>query len=113
MIPGGMNPKQMAKMMKRMGVAMEEVPAEEVIIRCTDKEIRVTEPQVIRTKVQGQEMFQVSGTVQSSEVEASVSIEADDVAMVAEQTGKSEADARAALEKSGGDLAAAILELKK
>ncbi|MFH1403660.1 MAG: NAC domain-containing protein, partial [Candidatus Altiarchaeota archaeon] len=39
----------MKKMMQRMGVKMDEIPAEEVIIRGLDNEIRITEPQVIRT----------------------------------------------------------------
>jgi len=112
MFPGGASPKQMAKMMKRMGVKMEELDVEEVIIRCVDKEIRITEPQVIKTVVQGQEMFQVSGNVVSSEVEAAASINDDDIEMVAEQAGVSKDAAAAALEESGGDIAEAIISLK-
>lgn len=103
----------MQKMMKRMGVGMEEIDAEEVIIRCVDREIRITEPQVIKTVVQGQQMFQVSGKIAQAEVEASASIGDEDISMVAEQTGVSASKAKAALEKSGGDIAEAILSLKK
>ncbi len=113
MMPGGMNPKQMKKMMKRMGVKMDEIDAEEVVIRCVDKEIRITSPQVVKTIVSGQEMFQISGDVSEEEGDVSIEIEDDDVTMVAEQAGVSEEKARAALENAGGDLAEAIMELKK
>ena len=102
----------MKKMMKRMGVSMDELDATEVIIRCVDKEIRITEPQVVKTIVQGQEMFQVSGNVESSQIEASASINDDDVDLVAEQAGVGQDKARKALEAAGGDLAEAILALK-
>lgn len=113
MMPGGLNPKQMKKMMKRMGIKMEEIDAEEVVIRCVDREIVVKNPQVVKTVVSGQEMYQVTGEAEEAETEASVSIEEDDVAMVAEQAGVSEAAARQALEDAGGDLADAIMALKK
>ncbi|MFH1789142.1 MAG: nascent polypeptide-associated complex protein [Candidatus Altiarchaeota archaeon] len=113
MIPGGMNPKQMAKMMKRMGIKMDEIDAEEVIIRCVDKNIIIDKPQVVKTIVSGQEMYQVTGKASVDEVEASVDIGEDDVLMVAEQAGVSEEKARKALEDAGGDLAEAIMNLKK
>ena len=102
----------MKKMMKRMGVQLEEIDAEEVVIRCVDKEIRITEPQVVKTVVSGQEMFQVSGNVAASAVAASASINADDVRMVADQAGVSKEKARAALEAHDGDIAETILSLK-
>ena len=99
-------------MMKRMGVNMEEIDAQEVVIRCVDREIKITEPQVIKTVVQGQAMFQVSGKISSSEVEAEASISGDDISMVSEQAGVSKEKARAALEKHKGDIAEAIMSLK-
>jgi nascent polypeptide-associated complex subunit alpha len=113
MFPGGVNPKQMQKMMKRMGIKMEEIPAEEVVIRCVDREIRITSPQVVKTVVSGQEMYQVTGNATEAGVEAQASISEEDVTMVAEQAGVSEEAARKALEKAKGDLAEAILALKK
>ncbi|MFH1403134.1 MAG: nascent polypeptide-associated complex protein [Candidatus Altiarchaeota archaeon] len=113
MIPAGMNPKQMKKMMKRMGIQMEEMDAEQVIIRCVDKDIIVDNPQVVRTVVQGQDMFQVSGDVREEEGEVKVSIDAEDVKMVAQQAGVQESKAKAALEAAEGDIAQAIMDLKK
>lgn len=112
MFPGGMNPKQMKKMMKRMGVSMQDVDALEVVIKTPDKDIVIADPQVVKTQVQGQDMWQVTGTATESETEATLEIDDDDVAMVAAQAGVSEVDARKALESAGGDLAQAILELK-
>jgi len=113
MFPGGVNPKQMQKMMKRMGIKMEEIDAEEVVIRCVDREIRISGPQVVKTIVSGQEMYQVTGKATEAGVEASASIDKEDVEMVAEQAGVSEEAARKALENAKGDLAEAILALKK
>jgi nascent polypeptide-associated complex subunit alpha len=113
MFPGGMNPKQMKKMMKRMGIQMSEVDAERVVIKCVDREIVIDNPQVIRSAVQGQDMFQVSGDVREEAGEVALDFSAEDVKLVAEQAGVSEAKAKAALGECGGDLAEAILRLKK
>ncbi len=112
MFPGGMNPKQMKKMMKRMGVSMQDIDALEVVIKTPDKDIVIAEPQVVKTQVQGQDMWQVTGKATETETKASVEIADDDVAMVSAQAGVSEGEARKALESSGGDLAQAIIELK-
>lgn len=112
MFPGGMNPKKMGKMMKRMGIKMDEIAAEEVIIRTLDKEIKIQNPEVVKTTMQGKEMFQISGDIVESEVEVKVSIDEEDVKMVAEQTGVSEGKAKEALEESDGDIAQAIMNLK-
>jgi len=115
MFPGGMNPKQMKTMMKRMGIRMDEIDAEEVIIRCSDKEIVITNPNVAKIVMQGQASFQITGNEETREIqeeEVAIEIDEDDVTMVAEQTGASEEEARAALEKTGGDIAEAIMNIK-
>ncbi|MFH0862255.1 MAG: nascent polypeptide-associated complex protein [Candidatus Altiarchaeota archaeon] len=112
MMPGGMNPKQMKKLMKRMGIKSDEIDAEQVIIKCVDREIIIDEPSVVKTVIQGQEMFQIQGKVRESESEASVDISQEDVDMVMAQTKVNEAKAIAALEKAKGDIAQAIIDLK-
>ncbi|MFH1055442.1 MAG: nascent polypeptide-associated complex protein [Candidatus Altiarchaeota archaeon] len=112
MMPGGMNPKQMKKIMKRMGIKSDEIAAEQVIIRCVDREIIIDEPSVVRTLIQGQEMFQIQGNVRESEAESAADISQDDVDMVRAQTGVKEDAAIKALEKAKGDIAQAILDLK-
>lgn len=115
MFPGGMNPKQMKMMMKRMGVKMDEIDAEEVIIKCADKEIVITDPGVAKIVMQGQVSFQITGKEETREIqeeEVELEIDDDDVNMVVEQTGVNEEKARAALEETGGDIAEAIMKIK-
>jgi len=109
MIPG-LNPKDLQKAMKKMGIKQEEIPAEEVIIKCADKNIVIKNPSVSKVNAMGQETFQIAG---GEIIEETSSISDDDVKTVAEQAKVSEDKAREALEKSDGDLAKAILELKE
>ncbi|ODS37040.1 MAG: nascent polypeptide-associated complex protein [Candidatus Altiarchaeales archaeon WOR_SM1_86-2] len=116
MFPGGVNPKQMKQMMKRMGMKMDEIDADVVIIRGMNREIVIENPQVAKISMQGKETFQITGDVSEKEVEeggeAAVEINEEDVEMVAQQAGVSSEDARKALEEANGDLAEAIMRLK-
>ena len=106
---GNMNPRQMQKMMSRMGMQQQEVDASEVIIRTPEKELVFVKPQVSKINVMGQETWQIIGKAQERERET---FSADDVRTVMEQAGTSEEKAREALKESSGDLAEAILRLK-
>ncbi|MCP3682529.1 MAG: nascent polypeptide-associated complex protein [bacterium] len=106
MIPG-MDPRAMKAAMKKMGMKQEEVEASEVIIRTPDKDLIITEPNVMKVDMMGQESFQITGTVTEQS-----SISAEDIKTVAEQAGVSEEKAREAIEAAEGDLAAAIMGLK-
>jgi len=98
----------MKKMMKQMGVEMEEVEGvEEVIIKTGSKEIVVDNATVNAIEAQGQKTYQVVGD--SAERSR---IDEDDVELVAEQSGVDEETARDALKKTEGDLAAAIESLE-
>ena len=55
------NPKQMEKLMKQMGMQMAHIDAEEVIIRTASKDIVIKEPEVSRINMMGQETFQIAG----------------------------------------------------
>jgi nascent polypeptide-associated complex subunit alpha len=103
-----LNPKQIEKAMKRMGIQATEIDAEEVIIRTESKDIVITNPQVSRVNMMGQDTFQISGEVSESEK----AVSEEDVQMVASRTGASEEDARKALSETG-DIAEAIMKLKK
>ena len=85
-----LNQRQIEKAMKRMGIQAQEIEAEEVIIRTGSKDIVITNPQVSRVNMMGQDTFQISGEV--SEQEKGVSQE--DVSMVASQAGVSGLSAR-------------------
>jgi len=104
------------RMMQKMGMKVDEVPAvSQVIIRTAGKDIVIEEPNVTLVTVQGQAMYQIAGgrvleavpgaPVQNAPVES-------DVQLVAQQTGKPLEEARKALAEAGGDLAKAILTLK-
>jgi len=106
---GGVNPAQMKGMMKKMGISQEELPVKKVIFEMDDGNLVIENPSVMKIKMQGQESFQVTGEATE---EASETFSDEDVKMVVSQTGKSEEDVRAALEKSEGDIAEAIMGLK-
>jgi len=111
MIPG-MNPRQMQQAMKKMGMKQEEIDAEEVIIRCADKNIVINNPQVAKVIMMGQETWQISGSAQELAHDTSVEINAEDIATVMEQAQVSEDKAKEAIEAAKGDLAEAILSLQ-
>ena len=100
-------------MMAKMGIKSSELNADKVIISCADKDIVITDPQVTMIEAQGTKSFQIAGTITENEKSVSIEISEDDVKMVMESSGASEEDARKALEDSNGDIAKAILELKK
>jgi len=105
---GGLNPKKMQQAMKQMGISQEEIDASKVTIEKNDGgNIVIKNPSVIKMKIQGNEMFQVSGETHE---ENSLSISEDDIKTIMEKTRCSEDKAREVLEKTG-DLAEAILEL--
>ncbi|HEX2066747.1 MAG TPA: nascent polypeptide-associated complex protein [Candidatus Thermoplasmatota archaeon] len=137
MLPGmgGMDPRQMAMMMRKLGIEMRDVEhVQEVVVRTRDREYRFAKPSVSVMKAQGSETWQVQGRPQVAELGAAASpkpaapalsasapaepaaplaIPEEDVRMVAEQSGRDAATARKALEASGGDLAEAIVRLSQ
>jgi len=106
------SPKQIEKMAKRMGIEAKPIDATEVIIRTPGKDIVISNPQVSRVNMMGQDSWQITGDVSERSPESEKFTD-DDVKMVAAQTGASEEDARSALEETKGDIAEAILRLKK
>ncbi len=117
-IPGGrVNPRQLQRMMKQLGITSEEIEGvEEVIIRTRDKEYVIDDPSVNMTKVQGQTTWQVTGEAREQargggKAVAKVAIPEEDVKLVAEKAGVSEEEARRALEECNGEPAEAIIRL--
>ncbi|RMF91257.1 MAG: nascent polypeptide-associated complex protein [Methanobacteriota archaeon] len=103
-----MNPRQMKKMMRQMGMELKELPVKEVVIRLEDGEITIRDPAVNVIEVQGQKTYQISGGVEST---GGGGLPEEDIEVVAAQAGVSKEKAKEALEKADGDLAAAILSL--
>ena len=107
MIPG-MNPRDMQKAMKKLGMKQEEIDAQEVIIKTSENNLVIRNPQVVKINMMGQETLQITG-----DIEEESNISEEDVSTVAEQTGKSKDEARKSLEDAGGDLAEAIIKLQE
>jgi nascent polypeptide-associated complex subunit alpha len=104
---GGIDPKQMNALMKKMGIKTEDIDAEEVVIK-GKKTIVIKEPHVTAIDMQGQKTFQITGRIEEAEEKSS-----EDLELVMAQTGATKEEAEKALEESGGDIAEAILKLKK
>jgi len=104
---GGIDPKQMASMMKKMGIKTETIDAKEVIIK-GQKTIVIKNPTVTVVDMQGQKTYQIMGNAEEKKEESR-----EDLELVMEQTGSTEDEARGALDESEGDIAVAILKLKK
>ncbi|MEA2054991.1 MAG: nascent polypeptide-associated complex protein [Candidatus Thermoplasmatota archaeon] len=101
------DPRQLNKIMKRMGMSVEEIEGvEEVIIRTADREYVFKDAEVTVMKVKGQKAYQIAGTP-----EVIKKLNEEDVKLVSEKTGKSVEEAKDALRKADGDIAQAIIDL--
>ncbi|MDH7517550.1 MAG: nascent polypeptide-associated complex protein [Candidatus Thermoplasmatota archaeon] len=112
MIPGNINPRQLNQMMRRLGINVREIEnVKKVTIQTDTKEYVFEKPDVTMMDAQGQTTYQIIGKPKI--LERKEEIPQDDVKLVMEQTGKSEKEAKKALEETKGDIAEAILRLKK
>jgi nascent polypeptide-associated complex subunit alpha len=134
---GGLNPRKMKQMMEQMGIDIEDIEAEEVVIRTPDEDLVFTDADVQLMDAQGQQTYQIVGEPESRSKGEGGSggsaggagdsgaddgdtgasgddgaIPDADVEIVSQRTGASEADAREALEATDGDLAAAVERLE-
>jgi len=105
-----LNPKQMEKMAKQLGMKMENIDAEQVIIKLqSGGEIIIDNPQVSKINMMGQDTFQITGDVTGKDEEDESE---DDVEIVAEKAGVSRDEAKRVLDETN-DIAEAILKLKE
>ena len=116
---GGLDPRKMEQMMKQMGIDVEDIDAEEVIIRTPEHDLVFDAPEVTKMDARGQETYQIMGSPEtrdpgsaSESVSGASEVSDQDVEIVAGRTGVSEAEAREALENNDGDLAAAVAEFE-
>lgn len=124
---GGLDPSKLQKMMDQMGIDVDDIDAEEVLIRTADEEFVFERPEVQRMTAQGQETYQVIGepdvrprgdtddTESAPETGTDTGTEEipdSDVEIVAGRTGASQEDAREALQEADGDLASAVDRLE-
>ena len=111
----GMNPREIQKAMKRLGIKQEEIKAEEVIIRTHDKDLLIKNPHVSKVDMMGQETIQVVGEIieihKNKRIEIN-DISEEDIATVVGQTNCTKKEALESLQESRGNLAEAILRLQ-
>jgi nascent polypeptide-associated complex subunit alpha len=114
MMPGRMNARQLNQMMKRFGINVKNIEnVEKVVIQTDTKEYVFEDVEVSMMEAQGQKTFQIVGepTVKNRGGESEETAVNEDIKLIMEQTGKSEAEARKALQETNGDIAEAILKL--
>lgn len=122
---GGLDPQKMQQMMQQMGIDIDELDAEKVVITTGDGQLVFTDPEVQRMDAQGQETYTVVGSPEHRDSEAALEatdsesdsdsdsgVPEEDVELVAGRTGVSESAAQEALEAVDGDLAAAVDRLE-
>jgi nascent polypeptide-associated complex subunit alpha len=97
----------MAKMMKQMGMDMEEIDADKVEVHLSNGEKLVfNSPDLSKIEAKGQEIFNLQGNYTEES-----SIPEEDIELVMEKTEASREEAEKALEKEG-DVAEAVMELQ-
>lgn len=131
MFPGmggrGINPKQLQKQMRSLGIDMYEIEdVKQVIIKTGDKEIVFNDAQVTVMDAKGAKSYQIVGTPEEKSLSIAeqaaaagkpvaeakpVEILEEDVTLVATQAKVSRDMARQALVDAKGDLAEAIMKL--
>lgn len=97
----------MSKMMKQMGIDMEEIDADRVIVEVGDKKLVFEKPELSKIDAKGQEMFQLQGEYHEEEQGPSQ----EDIELVMEKTDASEQEAKEALQDAD-DVAEAVMALQ-
>jgi len=105
---GKPDPKKVQEMMKKMNIKVREVDAEEVIIKCKDRNIVISEPEVMIADMLGKEVYQISGVVSEAD-----KISEEDIKLIMKKTGKNRKTVVQKLEELNNDLAKTIMELKE
>jgi nascent polypeptide-associated complex subunit alpha len=103
------DPRQMKRMMQQMGIKSEDIPAKRVIIEKDDEKIVIENPSVMSIEQGGTKSYQISG----GDISFVPNISDEDIKLVAEQSGTSVDEAKIALIETQGDVAEAIMKLKK
>ncbi len=105
---GSPDPKKLEKMMKKLNMNVQQIPADVVVIKTKEKSIVISKPEVMLANMMGRDIYQVTG-----EVSESYPISEDDIKVVMEKTGKDRETVVKKLEELNNDLAKAIIELKE
>ena len=125
----GIDPKMTKQAMKKMGIKEENLDASKVIIKLSNRELVFDAPQVSKINMMGQETYQIIGepierelsesdentnNTETAEADDTMpEINDDDIKTVMKQADCSEETARSMLEETKGDIAEAIVKIKK
>ena len=114
---GGLNPRKMKKMMEQMGIELEELEVEDVVMTLVGGEKLIfKEVEVTKMEARGQKTYQVVGDpeIEGSDqiADSGMKISKEDIEMVMQKSDVDEETARKSIEATEGDLAAAIYRLK-
>ena len=101
------NPKQLEKMARQMGMQVQNIEATEVIIKSPDGDLIIKNPSVTKVCMGSTETFQVMGEAVREE-----KVKAEDVEILMQKTGVEKAEAEKLLAETG-DLVTAIKRAKK
>ena len=111
-MPGNINPRQMNQMMRRLGISVKNIDnVEKIIIQTDTKEYVFKEAEVTIMDAKGSKTYQIVGNPIIRD--RSDDTQKEDIQLIMDQTGKSEEEAKKALEESNGDIAEAILKLSQ
>ena len=103
-----MDPQKMQQMLKKLGMKMDNISAKQVVIKTESGDITIDQPQVIKTTMKDQVVFQISGNVKEE------TFTEEDVKLIMDQTGVSDKERiKGLLQENNGDVAKTIIQLKK
>jgi NACalpha-BTF3-like transcription factor len=109
---GKKNEKEKAEkiraMAERLGLSIEPLAAEEVLIKQKNKTIRITKPQVMVSSIMGRTVYQIAG-----EVSEQPQVPERKIAAIAKETKADRETILSTLERLNWDVSAALKELKK
>lgn len=103
------DPRQLKRMMQQMGIKSEDINAKRVVIEKEEGKIVIENPSVMSIEQGGIKSYQVSG----GQTKFIPYIPEEDIKLVAEQTGATKEEAEKILIECSGNVAEAILKLKK
>jgi len=103
-----MDPRQMQKLMKQMGINSNEINANRVIIETENENIIISSPQVTEITMQGQKSYQIAGIVSKEE-----RIKEEDIKLIMENANCDRERAIELLKNANGDIAEAILSAEE
>ncbi|MCD6402727.1 MAG: nascent polypeptide-associated complex protein [Candidatus Aenigmarchaeota archaeon] len=107
MLPN-LTPEKMEKLLKQLGITTEPIEAEEVIIKTKAGEIKIKNPEVVKTNIKGKIVFQVSGEFEEEPYTD------DDIKLVMEESGCDDVElVKKTLKETNGDIVEAIMRLKQ